>query len=71
MKKWIEYFARAVLVLFAAVGVAGSFLATPDVAVIKACQVNGYWQTGQIRVLCVIQRPQAVPPLNLLVGGST
>ena len=40
---------------FAGMGIVATFTATPDSTIISSCNKNGYWQTGQTRIICYVE----------------
>jgi hypothetical protein len=60
-----------VLILFATIGGLSLIFATPDYHVIKMCETRGYWQSGQVRIICQVEQPAAPPkPALSLVRGQ-
>lgn len=48
----------ALVILFACLGIAlfpMLFVGSFDSSVVNACKTNGYWQTGQVRIICSVE----------------
>lgn len=54
-----DVFAAIMLVMglffFAGMGVVATFTVTSDSTIISSCNKNGYWQTGQTRIICYVE----------------
>lgn len=53
------------IVVLAVLGAAFMAFGSFDFVVVGQCEKYGYWQSGQTRVVCVIERPDTKPRLTL------
>lgn len=56
MNNGLESFVFTVIVGLAAVGMAFLIFGTFDHTVVNSCDKNGYWQTGQTRIICAVEK---------------
>lgn len=44
-----------ILVCLSLVGIGAMMTATQDKTIVSSCEKNGYWQTGQTRIICYVE----------------
>lgn len=54
-----------VVCALALLGLAFIPFGTWDMSVVSQCEKYGYWQSGQTRVTCVVERPESKPRVML------
>lgn len=56
MNSGLENFVVTVIIGLAVIGTAFLIFGSFDHTVVTACEQNGYWQTGQTRIICTVEK---------------
>lgn len=56
MNSGLENFVVTVIIGLAVIGMAFLIFGSFDHTVVTSCEKNGYWQTGQTRIICTVEK---------------
>ena len=56
MSETVSLFTTVVILIACIIAVVFVGWGSMDLTVVQACEANGYWQTGQTRVICHVEK---------------